>query len=219
MGDRPRRSHVDRRRARHERRRRCGVLHRCRRDGDVDRTPSTATSAVRPTGTSVWRLARMTRRSSREGPLSMSTSTPSSVAWWSTAPPRCSSSGFRLESGSTTVLAGPDDGGGLFVQPGGELVLRNDALVEGSIVVADFGESGRGVLTLDGDVAVSGTGSLPVEGTLRKTGPGNCNGRRGPAPHRPDHDRVGRAKEHSSSPAPTCATAVDETQLTVSSVQ
>ena len=103
--------------------------------------------------------------------------------------------GFNLESGSTAVL----DTGDIYIAPGGELVLRNDALVDGFVDVDEAG--GVGLLTLDGEVAVSGTGSLNVPAHSKRRGP---EPRRstwtGSSPSRPRSCRS--AKEHSSSLAP-----------------
>ena len=76
------------------------------------------------------------------------------------------STGFTLESDSTSILAN----GEIFISPDAELVLRNDALVDGFISVDEFALGG--LLTLDGAVAVSGTGTLVVRGALTKTGLG-----------------------------------------------
>ena len=76
--------------------------------------------------------------------------------------------GFSLESGSTLVRVD----GSIEAAPGGEVVLRNDVLVDGSITAVEGG--GVGLLTLDGDVAVSGTGTILVLGGLEKTGPGTA---------------------------------------------
>ena len=78
--------------------------------------------------------------------------------------------GFRLGSGSTLIRAN----GIVSIQTGGELVLRNDAVIDGRIVVDETGALDRGLLTLDGPVAVSGAGRLTVFGRAQKTGPGTA---------------------------------------------
>ena len=72
----------------------------------------------------------------------------------------------QLVSSSTSLL----NNGEIFVGENAELVLRNDVLLDGFIVVAGFGSEGS--LVLDGDVTVTGDGELDLLGDLTKIGSG-----------------------------------------------